>query len=74
MIHAVTVVPILMPNSKPMDWDTLSKPALTKPTIKTVEPDEDWISEVMMKPVDIAKNLLLVILSRKLRSADPAAR
>ena len=41
IIHAVTVVPILAPMITPIDWDKVSKPALTKLTTITVVAEED---------------------------------
>ena len=39
-IHAVTVVPILAPMMTPMDWRSVIKPELTKPTTITVVAEE----------------------------------
>jgi hypothetical protein len=50
-IQAVMVVPRLAPMITPIDWISVSRPALTNETTSTVVADEDWTSEVVRKPV-----------------------
>ena len=71
--HAVTVVPILAPIITPIACARVRSPAFTKLTTITVVADDDWISDVIPKPVITPLNGLEVIAVRKPRSLSPAA-
>ena len=73
-IHAVTVVPILAPMMTPMDWRSVIKPELTKPTTITVVAEELWITAVTPSPASKPFSRLWVIFSSKGRRLLPARR
>lgn len=70
--QAVTVVPIFAPIITPTDWARLSKPAFTKLTTITVVALEDWMIEVMRRPVSTLLNEFEVMAARKLLILSPA--
>ena len=71
--QAVTVVPILAPIITPIDSTRLSNPALAKLTTITVVAEDDWINNVIKKPVNTPRKRFLVILLNIWRSLFPAA-
>ena len=72
IIQAVTVVPILAPIMTPMDWERVSRPALTKLTTMTVVAEEDCTRAVINTPVNTPVTRLVVIAVRIFLSRSPA--
>jgi hypothetical protein len=58
------VVPILAPINTLMASVKVNKPAFEKLTTIKVVADEDWMTEVIKKPVVIPKNLLDVMVAK----------
>ena len=71
--HAVTVVPMLAPMITLIACARVSRPAFTKLTTITVVADDDWITEVMPRPVSTPLNGFEVIAERKFLRRSPAA-
>jgi phage gp29-like protein len=72
IIQAVTVVPIFAPITTPVDSINVINPAFTKLTTITVVVDDDWVMDVVAKPVRMPLNLVLVIPLSIARSLLPA--
>ena len=71
--HAVIVVPKLAPMMTPIDSVSVSKPALTKLTTRTVVAEDDWTREVVKNPVNTELTRLWVMVARACRMPLPAA-
>ncbi len=71
-IHAVVVVPRFAPMITPMAWISVSRPAFTKETTRTVDADDDWTRVVVKKPVRIPLKRVLVMPARAVRMRSPA--
>ena len=71
--HAVTVVPMLAPIITPIACAKVRRPAFTKLTTITVVAEEDWITEVIPRPVSTPLNGFDVIAESSPRSLSPAA-
>ena len=71
--HAVTVVPMLAPIITLMAWASVSRPALTKLTVRTVVAVEDWTAAVTNVPVSKPVKRLRVIAPMILRRWPPAS-
>ena len=67
IINAVIVVPMLAPMITPIACRKVISPALTKPTVMTVVPEEVWISTVTTMPTMTPLIGLDVYLARSSR-------
>ncbi len=69
----VAVVPMLLPMITPTAWNSVNRPALTKPTVAKITAEEDCTTAVMPMPERMPRGVVAVPRARISRRASPAA-